>query len=249
MSKNLWESRRYSTEIKFLTSPAQADEIRLWARAHLDRDLHGSGDMGDNYRITSIYYDTDKFDVYHRNRSFGRSKYRVRRYGDSDVAFLERKMKSNKVVCKRRSSVAVDELNRLKNEMLDEDWIGFWFHRRLLARKLKPICQISYLRTARVYMTNYGPVRLTLDQDLKVVAPANLDFSPAQEGMALLPDHIILEMKYNIEMPALFKILIEQFNLSSHAFSKYRLAVKTLGYVKKPSKSGRAEAFQTTAYA
>jgi hypothetical protein len=249
LSKNLWESRQYSAEIKFLVPSAQADEIRKWARARLDRDLHGSGDMGDNYRITSIYFDTDKFDVYHRKGSFGRSKYRVRRYGESDVAFLERKLKTKHMVCKWRSAVSVDEVNRLCEERSDGRWPGFWFHRRLLARKLKPICQISYLRTARVFMTNYGAVRLTLDQDLKVVSPVTLGFNAAQEGIILNEDKTILEMKYDVEMPALFKILIEECNLNSQPFSKYRLAVKNLGYVKKPAKSGHKKAFQTTAYA
>jgi hypothetical protein len=249
MSKNLWESRQYSAEIKFLISSAQADEIRQWARARLDRDIHGSGDMGDNYRITSIYFDTNKFDVYHRKGSFGRSKYRVRRYGEGDVAFLERKLKTKHMVCKWRSAVAVDEVNLLCEEKAIGDWIGFWFHRRLLARKLKPICQISYLRTARVYMTNYGPVRLTLDQDLKVVAPVTLGFNHTQEGMILNSDKTILEMKYDVEMPVLFKMLIEEFNLNPQTFSKYRLAVKTLGYVKKPDKIGHKRASQTIVYA
>jgi hypothetical protein len=250
MTKNPWESRQYSSEIKFLISSAQADQIRQWARAHLDRDMHGSGDMGDNYRITSIYFDTDKFDVYHRKGSFGRSKYRIRRYGEGDAAFLERKMKTDQLVCKWRSAVSLDEVNRLCEERLDGDWMGYWFHRRLLARQLKPVCQISYLRTARVYMTNYGAVRLTLDQDLKVFAPIKLDFNPAQEGITLLgDDQTILEMKYDVEMPVLFKTLIEEFNPTRHAFSKYRLAVRTLGYVKKSAKSGQKKAVQPIVYA
>jgi len=249
MSKDLRESRQYSAEIKFLIPSAQADEIRKWARVHLDRDMHGSGDMGDDYLITSIYFDTDKFDVYRRKGSFGRSKYRIRRYGDSDIAFLERKMKTKRMVCKWRSAVSVDEVNRLCEERPDGGWNGFWFHRRLLARKLKPICRISYLRTARVYMTNYGPVRLTLDQDLKVFAPITLGFNTTQEGIILNKNKAILEMKYDVEMPALFKILAEEFNLNSQRFSKYRRAIKTLGYVKKPAETGNKKASQTVVYA
>ena len=65
--------------------------LREWARAHLAPDHFGSGPHGDGYTTTSLYFETPGFDVYHRRGSYGRSKFRIRRYGEADIVFLERK--------------------------------------------------------------------------------------------------------------------------------------------------------------
>jgi len=101
--------------------------------------------------------------VFHRNGSYGRSKYRIRRYGRSDVACLERKLKTRGLLAKRRSPVELEELPRLNNGDPEPGWAGQWFHQRLQARRLDPVCRIQYRRTARVAMTRNGPIRLTLD--------------------------------------------------------------------------------------
>ena len=138
------EIRQRAFEIKYLIPPAQAKDIRKWAREHLDPDPNADGAEGDAYRTTSIYFDTDRFDIFHRRGSFARVKYRIRRYGLCQAAFLERKLKIRDAVSKRRSLVEIEDLLRLCGEEPRNGWDGFWFHRRLLARQLKPVCQISY---------------------------------------------------------------------------------------------------------
>jgi hypothetical protein len=224
------ENREFASEMKFLVSPPIADQIRDWVRAKLAPDPNAAGEARDTYRITSLYFDTPRFDVFHRKGSFGRSKYRIRRYGASEVAFLERKLRTRGLLAKRRSLVKLDELDRLTGFEPDRDWVGYWFHRRLQKRELAPICQISYLRTARVAMTKYGPIRVTLDNDLRAQSVAGLAFGD-QPGELILPNWIILEMKFRYEMPALFKNLAEEFALTARPFSKYRLGVASLGVV------------------
>src|SRR6266446_3953338 len=104
------EMRAHPSEIKFLIEPTTGSRIRDWARERLDPDPHGSGAFGDEYRTTSVYFDTDRFDVFHRRGSFGRSKYRVRRYGQGSFVFLERKFTKPGLVAKRRTRVALDGL-------------------------------------------------------------------------------------------------------------------------------------------
>ncbi len=53
------------------------------------------------------------YDVFHRRGSFGRSKYRIRRYGDEDAFFLERKMRQPAVLAKRRTRLPLVALERL----------------------------------------------------------------------------------------------------------------------------------------
>ena len=143
------ETRDFAREIKFLVDASRADDVREWARAHLGPDPHGTGRCGDEYVTTSLYFDTPAFDVYHRNRSHARGKFRIRRYGLLDFIFLERKMRTDRLLAKRRTTVPLDALQRVGEPDVDRNWPGYWFHRRILLRGLRPLVQISYDRTAR----------------------------------------------------------------------------------------------------
>jgi VTC domain-containing protein len=227
------ESREFASEIKFQVPGFAGEEILKWARTRLAPDPNAT-DHGQNngtYQITSLYFDTEEFDVYHRNGSFARSKYRIRRYGPSQVVFLERKLKTRGLVSKRRAAVGVEELERLHESEPDAAWPGFWYHQRLLARQLRPVCQITYRRIALVAVTQYGPLRLTLDRCIQTV-PLNLvGFNDLSPGVPLSDDQVIVEFKFRMDMPVLFKDLVQQFALQPSRISKYRMAVVALGLV------------------
>lgn len=223
------ERREFASEIKFLIPADRVESVREWARAHLQPDPNGTGADQDTYRITSLYFDTGRFDVFHGNGSFGRSKYRVRRYNGNDTVFLERKTKTRTWVSKRRSLVGVESLPLLKTAAAAGDWPGFWFHRRLLGRQLLPVCQISYLRTARVGMAEGHPIRLTLDRDLTASSRLVHAFDDRSVGTPLLDQKWILELKYRHALPAIFKRLITELAPAPQRVSKYRLAVTALG--------------------
>ncbi len=239
-STEVQETRQLASEIKFMVDPALAEEIRGWARARLSPDPNAEGEAGDTYRITTLYFDTERFDVYHRNGSYGRSKLRVRRYNLCEGAFLERKLKTRDLVGKRRSFVALEELSRLAGNEPDRSWTGFWFHRRLVARELKPVCQISYLRTARVATTDYGTIRLTIDEDIRTLGIKEPVFDQASQGALVTDGNLILELKYVVHVPAVFKQLVQEFKLNPEPVSKYRFAAAALGFVepvvRKPAK-------------
>ena len=227
------EMRGLASEIKFLVTPAVARDIRAWARLRLNADPHGEGASGDEYRTTSLYFDTPALDVFERRGSYGRAKYRVRRYGEAEFLFLERKMRTSALLAKRRTHIALDDLSLLDEPRFDGAWAGEWFHRRLQARRLAPACQVSYLRTARVAATPDGPARLTLDEDLRALPASGLTFS-AEAGAAVLDQHVILELKYRAATPTLFKHLIEEFRLDPQPISKYRMALGRLRGVVEP---------------
>jgi VTC domain len=223
------ERREFASEIKFLIPADRVESVRAWARTHLQPDPNGTGADHDTYRITSLYFDTGRFDVFHGNGSFGRSKYRVRRYNGNETVFLERKTKTRTWVSKRRSLVDVETLPLLKDPAAAGDWPGFWFHRRLLGRQLHPVCQISYLRTARVGVAEGHPIRLTLDRDLTASSRIGHAFDDRNAGTPLLDQAWILELKYRHALPAVFKRLITELAPAPQRISKYRLAVTTLG--------------------
>jgi hypothetical protein len=221
------ETRPFASEVKFLLDATTGAAIRHWVRSSLEPDPHGTGPFGDEYRTTSLYFDTDEGDVFHRRGSFGRSKYRVRRYNSSSTVFLERKLRRPGILVKRRTTVPIDALDRLTLPDSDPDWAGAWFHRRLRLREINPVCEVSYLRMARTARANDGPVRLTLDADVRVAPAPQACFGP-DAGAPVFEDRVILELKYRHELPLIFKTLIAAFLLAPQAASKYRLGVATL---------------------
>jgi hypothetical protein len=231
-------TRFYASEIKFIVDPDRAARIRAWARAELGPDPHGDGPARDEYRIKSLYFDTEHLDVYQRHGSYARGKYRARRYGRDDGLFLERKLRTRFLLSKRRTRVALDALQALDaNPLMDGP--GRWFHKRLIVRELRPSCQIEYHRMARQSPTPHGPMRLTIDEGLEARRTDELVLSGAA-GSAVIPSRLILEIKFRVELPSLFKRLIEEFALSPQPISKYRLAMDALR--EPPGAGGRERA-------
>jgi inorganic triphosphatase YgiF len=231
------ETRAAAAEIKFLIKPSLAPRILDWARTHLEADSHGTGPFGDEYDICSLYFDTSDHDVFRRRSSFGRAKYRVRRYGASDVVFLERKLRKPGLLIKRRTIAPLAALDQLQAEDVPAGWGGEWFHRRLQVRRLQPVCEVAYHRTARTIETDDGPARMTLDRDLRVAAVSEPRFG-SDEAVSFLEDQLILELKYRIRLPAIFRRLVEEFALETATASKYRLSMTTLGFA--PERNDRA---------
>jgi hypothetical protein len=226
------------TELKFRVPRAAGERIRAWARARLQPDPHGIGSFGDEYRTTTLYFDTRDFDVFNRRGSFGRSKYRIRRYDGEPTVFLERKMRQNGRLAKRRMQVPLSELGQP----------GTWFDRRLQLRGLGPVCQIVYDRLARVGTTPSGPIRLTVDAAARALPLTRLGFVRAN-GTPLIDDEMIVEVKYPGLPPALFKQLVEDFRLTPARVSKYRLAVDALGLIREDAVAASAVSAGDATYA
>ena len=119
MSPHARETRPFASEIKFVIAAALGGRIRDWARANLEPDPYGAGPFKDQYHTASLYLDTTAGDVFHRRGSFGRSKYRVRRYGEASFVFLERKLRKPGILVKRRTIVSLDSIDRLSEPLTD----------------------------------------------------------------------------------------------------------------------------------
>jgi hypothetical protein len=224
------EKRDFAYEIKFLVAENVAEAALAWARKNLSPDPFAGGVTSDAYSVNSVYLDTAGFDVYHRKGSYGRCKYRVRRYGMEPAVFLERKLKTRGLVGKRRTRISDHDVVFLEQPEPDTEWIGYWFHRRLLARSLEPKCQIAYDRIARVGMASEGPVRMTLDRNVRSFPTSQWQVHESGPWQPLLKQQCILEMKYRSTLPDLFKSVIGELGLQPQAMSKYRLSVQTFGW-------------------
>ena len=120
-------------ELKFLIPVEKAEPLLEWSRQRMDPDPHGVGPERDEYLVQSVYLDTPRWDVYHKSGSYGRAKFRVRRYNDADWVFLERKMKRDGIVRKRRTTLPIGELPELDSRAAAE-----WYRKRLSLRQLVP---------------------------------------------------------------------------------------------------------------
>lgn len=220
---------RFAVELKFSLGRPLAEQVLAWARDRMPADPHGRGAHQDAYSITTLYLDTPRFDVLRRSGSYGRGKYRIRRYGTTPAIFLERKMKSQGLVCKRRSHIEPAEMTVLDHPDMAPGWAGYWFHRRILARGLRPVCQISYLRNARMAMSAEGPIRLTVDQALRATPVDGFAFDTWSQPAAINPEGAVLELKYRGAVPELFRALMAEHGLAPSQSSKYRGAGRALG--------------------
>jgi hypothetical protein len=221
------ETRSAASELKFVVPSAVGQRVRAWAREHLIADPHGTGPFGDEYRTTTLYFDTPERDVFFQRGSTGRAKYRIRRYDDYDFVFVERKLRRPGLLIKRRTEVPVDALGRLRAGASHEPWAGQWFERRVVARALRPACQIVYRRTARSVETSLGLARLTIDTGLEAALATDISFGSLPHVRAL-DGSMIVELKFRGTAPSVFKRFVEEFALAPQTTSKYRLGIAAL---------------------
>ena len=220
------EQRTDAYELKFHLPADAAARAEAWARRMLMPDPHGDG--AGHYLTTSLYLDTPAFDVYHRTPGYKRAKYRLRRYGESDAIYLERKRRKGDVVAKRRDAVGTGDLILLGSPEVAPEWPGWWFHRKATFRNLRPSCLISYHRTAFMGPSTTGAVRLTLDRDVTGAPADGWHVRRLEDGKTLLPG-VILELKFRAAVPPLFLELLAELPQTTGGVSKYRLCVDAWG--------------------
>lgn len=236
----------WAFELKLQLPAAEAQEAEAWARQHLTPDPHGLHGV---YRITSIYCDTAALDVFHRSPGFRRRKFRVRRYGSDTRLYLERKSKKGDKVRKLRTVVCPEELALLTSPDPVAGWGGEWFRQRIHRRSLQPTCRVGYQRTAFFGLAADSPIRLTLDRNLVGVPARDWEMLPLHEGHLLLPGSVLLELKFHVHLPGLFRDLLSRLPGQPVRGSKYRQCVQlcglepaTNGHIRLPETATRERA-------
>jgi hypothetical protein len=213
-------------ELKFRLTPEHALEVEAWAREHLSPDHHGDNGC---YRITSVYCDTPNLDVFHRTPRYKRSKFRLRRYDASPGVFLERKTKRGDQVRKRRCEIPAEHLSWLAGPIAPADWCGTWFQTRIHERKLQPTSCVTYRRQAFFGMDGGMPVRMTLDREVVGIPASQWHIPHVSNGHLLLPDAVLLELKFHIVLPDLFRNLLQRLPNEPARASKYRRCIELSG--------------------
>ncbi|MBI2804415.1 MAG: polyphosphate polymerase domain-containing protein [Planctomycetes bacterium] len=230
LSPSLWQDREEPAfEFKFQVDQTKARDLATWAAEHLNLDPHADPQLENSYRVHGLYFDTPFLDVYHRSPGFKKRKFRLRRYGEGATIFLEQKRKSAGRVAKRRVPIGEGDLARLREPYAEVEWPGVWFHRRISQRQLQPSCLISYCRQAYFGHNAEGPLRMTLDRQVRAGDANGWSIATLADGGPTLTEQVLLELKFRRHLPALFKALMQDFALTPGPLSKYRLAIQSLG--------------------
>jgi hypothetical protein len=222
-------SKRY--ELKFTVAQNLAAEIQDWALENMGPDPFLAGREVDSYQVTSLYLDTPQFGIFHRQPESENRKYRVRRYGDSSMVWLEVKRKKGDLVRKKRTWIdettvsgltqSVDSIEEQETENSDR-----WFRERINRYELQPCTWIEYRRFARVHESTSLGARLTIDRDIRCLTARDWSVPNGLGATAsCITPHCQLELKFCNTLPALFKSLMNTFSLARSVLSKYRTSV------------------------
>lgn len=245
LSPSLSVAAPWAYEQKFLVAADVARAIERWAGAAMRTDPHADQAANGAYELSTLYLDTPGFDVFHGAQHFRGAKHRIRRYGREALVYLERKTRRGDRVKKRRSGLPRDELAKIPAPRATGTGDLTWFVDALRLHELRPVCAMTYRRTAFFGEGDHGPYRLTLDRAVRGLPARDFAVEPIEHGIAVLSDAVVCELKFAAALPQPFKQLVAELALAPTSVSKYRRLCVAAGLVAgldAPSAAGGPDA-------
>lgn len=227
-------------EFKFLLDETQARQVENHLASSMTLDPNSAADR--SYHISTLYCDTPAFDVYHRRGRHRLSKFRIRRYGESNRVYLELKSKRKQEVRKRRTSIEIQRLNDLTQDCISDCLEALAYGRQLRRIDARPVVLIEYDRVAYFAPGPHGALRLTFDRQIRGGASQSWTLNRPPETFDLLRDRVVCEFKFRGAMPSLFKTVVQEMNLAVCGVSKYRLCIQALGLINASNQGSSAHA-------
>jgi SPX domain protein involved in polyphosphate accumulation len=172
-------------------------------------------------KISSIYFDTDDYDIAMDNLTGTsvRCKYRIRWYNDLDEIYnYEIKIKKNslgkKVILKsKKNNINISDCFNYKNLIFKKKENEFFF-KYINTLNLKPVLKITYFRSYFVYNKK---IRITYDSNLSYEK-----ISRYREKFRKINDNYnVIEIKFGPENISLGKNLLQTSPFIPKRFSKY----------------------------
>jgi hypothetical protein len=186
-----------------------------------------------SYDIRSLYFD-DIYNTAMWEKMYGiknRKKLRIRIYNyKSDNIKLEKKAKYDMFTAKESSKITryqVEDIMAGRYDFLISGGNSLFeeMYGDIVANRLKPIVVVDYIREAYTYPA--GNVRITFDKYLHS-GNFNTDiFRPTMMPVPILdPGTLVLEIKYDTNLPQHIRDIINSTNGIRSAVSKYALCRK-----------------------
>ena len=228
-------------EHKFLINARQADNVRRIIRDFCDMDTFSAKAPGNRYLITSLYLDTMYLGCWNAwalaaDRRF---KLRVRRYGeklgDSPV-FFEIKERVVDVTVKPRAFIPPEQWLARARDGVGETRAEKEFCIRRDRYRLQPTLLVRYEREAWKGR-NEAYARLTFDQRLQFQRCSDWTLDGEDKGWLAADDPVsmdadftgplvLLEMKFERDLPRWMVHVMRAFELERRGFSKYGVGVR-----------------------
>ena len=212
-------------ENKYIITTGEYLTLSTRLKALMSPDENIQNEAGE-YFIRSLYFDdefqsglTDK-----REGALMREKFRIRFYNfDKSFIRLESKQKHNFLTKKESAKLTYEEVrNILDGDIWDlynsDDELLRNFYLKSRLRHLRPKVIVDYVREAYTFMD----VRITFDKNIR---SANYQTNLFSKGVITYPclasNQMVLEVKYDDELPYAIAKLLQPLSASQTAFSKY----------------------------
>lgn len=234
MQRNQFQAQRY--EYKYQIEEGTALQIRDFLGAYLDLDEYGASMPNLSYPVHSLYFDSDRFDLYHStiNGDKNRYKLRVRFYEDRPGApvFFEIKRRMNNTISKSRGGVVREAVPKVvagiipsQEEFISKDPAQILaieeFIRLAQGIGAKPQTHVYYLREAWLARHD-NSVRVTMDREVQSCIEKTVNLSPQMDNpVRAFGNKVILELKFTNKFPNWLLELVRVFDLRQSGAAKY----------------------------
>lgn len=224
---------RRRCELRYAVPEDTAVALRDYVRGNLKLDEHCTARENFSYEVHSVYFDSDRLQLYWSsiNGDENQLRLRLRFYGDNPDAsvFVETKQRLKEYFVKERVAIracAVASLLSQRNSNPDSLISRTRNHMVVLDRwckiaqnpNAKPKVHVAFNREA--YRTPSASV--TFDRLVRAEpASATGLSSEMQHPTLLFGDDVVVELKFMDEQPDFFRQIIHDFGLRSSGAEKY----------------------------
>ncbi len=242
-----FESRFERLELKYLIDEATAEEVRRDVEPFCVPDSHNPDAGGPRgYPVSSLYLDSPALAFYHAKErgDAERLKLRVRTYGSSPQAVLERKRRVANVIDKTRAAVDRKDAERASLGLIDlgpehlEATLFLSDFASLVARSgAEPTLLVRYEREAFAGDVDHY-ARVTFDRRIEARRSGTWDLDPLAGRWTRFDEHwhredehrrVVLELKCQSIVPGWLTDLIRKHALQQQSFSKYSIGIHLTG--------------------
>ena len=213
-------------EIKYVVPMEKA----LAIKSHLDNLLQRDAYCVDGaYSVRSLYFESvDNADFSEKIAGVNvRKKVRARMYNeDASLCKLELKQKYGDLQRKESFTISADDVSELScgkigalRKYFQDSKISLKAYTIMSQGCYRPVVQIEYDRFA--YKYPMFDTRITLDMNIRA-SETNMDiFSSDINYTFLMPEKVVLEVKYNEKIMGFISDMLSQFSLTQESYSKY----------------------------
>jgi len=229
-------------EYKFLVKNEDLNRLRKKILPFVSMDEYIKEESGNDYTVRSIYFDSSHFNFYHEKIDGIkiRKKLRIRSYDnltDNNLVFLEIKNKYDNFIGKNRAPIQYHNLSNLLRTKSIETYAltnngyanslkdGEKFFHHILRSDLKPTILIVYEREA--FQSKFdNSLRITFDKNLRFYDQPKINNLYKDTDLEYaIPNHFVLEIKFNNGYPRWLREIVQEFNLIRRSVSKYTICI------------------------